>query len=99
MRPNRIIPPDDVLTDLYVCQGKSSREIADMYNASRKTVTKHLGRLKLSQRKVVLEPITYDVVRYMAAKNDKTPSEIIQTVIDVLLDNHIEEVEKVLEVV
>jgi hypothetical protein len=69
-----------------------------MYNASRKTVTKHLGRLKLSQRKIVLEPITYDVVRYMAAKNDKTPSEIIQTVIDVLLDNHIEEVEKVLEV-
>ena len=97
-RPNRKIPPDDVLTDLFVNKGKTSRQMADMYNASRKTVDKHVRRLGLSQNQIILEPLTYGVVNYIANKTDTSASEIIKTVFDVLLDKHIDEVERALGV-
>ena len=99
MRSHRILPPDTTICEL-VAEGMTAAEMARTYGVRQKAVEKHFRRLDLShnyQRVSVAKP-TYDVLKYMAAKNNRTPSEIIQTVIDVLLDNHIEEVERVLEV-
>lgn len=100
MRAHRLLPSDEQIKDMFIKRGMTAAEIGQMYGVKAKSVNHHIRRLGLRERckSVRVEENTHSVIAYMAQKNNTTPSDVIQAVLDVMLDKHIDELERILEV-